>query len=69
MMSLLALSHDLSVQEALSGIFGSVSLATWIFLLVRHTSVSSFELAMPNHSMGGVWYWVVNPYVDMVRSC
>ncbi|KAM0153465.1 hypothetical protein ACHAQE_007653 [Botrytis cinerea] len=64
-MSLLALSHDLSVQEALSGIFGSVSLATWIFLLVRHTSVSSFELAMPNQSMGGVWYWVVNPYVDV----
>ncbi|RFU32425.1 hypothetical protein B7463_g3917, partial [Scytalidium lignicola] len=27
-------SLDLSVQEALSGIFGSISLATWIFLLV-----------------------------------
>lgn len=29
-----ALSKDLTVQEALSGIFGSVSLATWMFLLV-----------------------------------
>lgn len=28
------LSDPLSVQEALSGIFGSISLATWIFLLV-----------------------------------
>lgn len=29
-----ALSKELTVQEALSGIFGSVSLATWMFLLV-----------------------------------
>jgi len=28
------LSDPLTVQEALSGIFGSISLATWIFLLV-----------------------------------
>jgi hypothetical protein len=29
------LSLDLTPQEALSGVFGSISLATWIFLLVR----------------------------------
>jgi hypothetical protein len=29
-----SLSLDLTPQEALSGIFGSISLATWIFLLV-----------------------------------
>jgi len=29
-----AIPRDVSVKEALSGIFGSVSLATWIFLLV-----------------------------------
>ena len=29
-----ALSKELTIQEALSGIFGSISLATWIFLLV-----------------------------------
>jgi hypothetical protein len=34
-MALYALSSDLTPQEALSGIFGSISLATWIFLLVR----------------------------------
>jgi hypothetical protein len=28
------LSNDVTPQEALSGIFGSISLATWIFLLV-----------------------------------
>lgn len=32
--SLYALSQDLTTQEALSGVFGSISLATWIFLLV-----------------------------------
>jgi hypothetical protein len=31
---LYALSQDLTPQEALSGVFGSISLATWIFLLV-----------------------------------
>jgi hypothetical protein len=30
----LALSKAVTPNEALSGIFGSVSLATWIFLLV-----------------------------------
>lgn len=30
----LVLSQKLTTQEALSGVFGSVSLATWIFLLV-----------------------------------
>ena len=29
-----ALSQTLTAQEALSGVFGSISLATWIFLLV-----------------------------------
>ena len=29
-----ALSQTLTTQEALSGVFGSISLATWIFLLV-----------------------------------
>lgn len=33
--ALLALSQALTLQEALSGVFGSISLATWIFLLVR----------------------------------
>jgi hypothetical protein len=33
--ALLAPSQALTLQEALSGVFGSISLATWIFLLVR----------------------------------
>lgn len=32
--ALVALSKALSWNEALSGVFGSISLATWIFLLV-----------------------------------
>jgi hypothetical protein len=34
-MQMMALSEPLTIQEALSGVFGSISLATWIFLLVR----------------------------------
>jgi hypothetical protein len=34
-MQMMALSEPLTIQEALSGAFGSISLATWIFLLVR----------------------------------
>jgi hypothetical protein len=38
-----ALSQTLTAQEALSGVFGSISLATWIFLLVRiHTDAAWF---------------------------
>jgi len=32
--ALLSLSQQLTAKEALSGVFGSISLATWIFLLV-----------------------------------
>lgn len=34
MFFLQAIPRDVSLKEALSGIFGSISLATWIFLLV-----------------------------------
>ena len=37
--ALKALSQTLTAQEALSGIFGSISLATWIFLLVCRATV------------------------------
>lgn len=33
-LALVALSRVVTVQEALSGIFGSISMATWAFLLV-----------------------------------
>lgn len=37
---------DLTAHEALSGVFGSISLASWIFLLVsRHTPDSSAQYA------------------------
>jgi hypothetical protein len=34
LLALVALSKALTVNEALSGVFGSISLATWVFLLV-----------------------------------
>lgn len=45
-LALNALSKSLSTREALSGVFGSVSLATWIFLLVRETRHGSRRRAM-----------------------
>jgi hypothetical protein len=39
-LGLKALSQTLTPQEALSGIFGSISLATWIFLLVWRVALN-----------------------------
>lgn len=56
MVSLLSLSYALTAQEALSGIFGSISLATWIFLLVRHTLVQFQTLdAHPKYKAFVAW--------------
>ncbi len=43
--AMMSLSEALTAQEALSGVFGSISLATWIFLLVSWTW---------HHSEGGL---------------
>lgn len=40
--ALVALSKALSWNEALSGVFGSISLATWIFLLVGSSPLLAF---------------------------
>ena len=37
LLALVSLGKALSWNEALSGVFGSVSLATWIFLLVSES--------------------------------
>ena len=47
--ALLALSQELTAQEALSGIFGSISLATWIFLLVSIDGANTEEIADLQH--------------------
>jgi hypothetical protein len=41
-----ALSQTLTAQEALSGVFGSISLATWIFLLVRFRVAVGVDLGI-----------------------
>jgi hypothetical protein len=41
LITLAAVSPGLTFREALSGVLGSISLATWIFLLVRHVMLSS----------------------------
>lgn len=40
--ALVTLSKALSWNEALSGVFGSISLATWIFLLVGASHLVAF---------------------------
>ena len=42
-----SLSLDLTPKEALSGVFGSISLATWIFLLVRPLVWCEYMLFIP----------------------
>jgi len=40
---------DVSTQEALSGVFGSISLAAWVFLLVSHLLFSSQHPCLLTH--------------------
>ena len=44
---------DLSALEALSGAFGSVSLASWILVLVNNTSSEMVSSSSAYHSFPG----------------
>ncbi|TGO85120.1 hypothetical protein BPOR_0429g00060 [Botrytis porri] len=64
-MSLLSLSHDLSVQEALSGIFGSISLATWIFLLVPQLILNYRSQSADGVSLAFLSVWFIGDVANL----
>ncbi|KAI9641606.1 hypothetical protein NHQ30_009459 [Ciborinia camelliae] len=68
MMSLLTLSQDLSVQEALSGIFGSISLATWIFLLVPQLILNYRSQSADGLSLAFLTVWLIGDISNLVGA-
>jgi len=60
-----ALSQSLSVQEALSGIFGSVSLATWIFLLVPQLYLNYKTGSADGISLAFLVVWLIGDITNL----
>ncbi|APA10769.1 hypothetical protein sscle_07g055390 [Sclerotinia sclerotiorum 1980 UF-70] len=68
MISLLGLSQDLSVQEALSGIFGSISLATWIFLLVPQLILNYRSQSADGVSLAFLTVWFIGDITNLAGA-
>ncbi|KAI1505021.1 PQ loop repeat-domain-containing protein, partial [Biscogniauxia marginata] len=54
----MALSQDLSVNEALSGVFGSISLTAWICLLLPQLLTNYKAKSAEGLSMGFLAIWL-----------
>ncbi|KAH9209293.1 PQ loop repeat-domain-containing protein [Leptodontidium sp. 2 PMI_412] len=59
------LSDPLSVQEALSGIFGSISLATWIFLLVPQLYLNYKTGSAEGISLAFLGVWLIGDITNL----
>ncbi|CAG8981511.1 hypothetical protein HYALB_00003083 [Hymenoscyphus albidus] len=62
------LSKDLSLQEALSGIFGSVSLATWMFLLVPQLILNYKTGSADGISLAFLLVWMVGDVTNLAGA-
>ncbi|TVY49117.1 putative vacuolar amino acid transporter [Lachnellula occidentalis] len=65
MSSAMALSEALLPQEALSGIFGSISLATWIFLLVPQLILNYKTGSADGISLAFLIVWMVGDITNL----
>ncbi|TVY41109.1 putative vacuolar amino acid transporter [Lachnellula subtilissima] len=65
MSSAMALSEALLPQEALSGIFGSISLATWIFLLVPQLILNYKTGRADGISLAFLIVWMVGDITNL----
>ncbi|RDL40861.1 Uncharacterized protein BP5553_00840 [Venustampulla echinocandica] len=63
--ALYTLSGRLTAQEALSGIFGSVSLATWIFLLVPQLILNYKTGSAEGISLAFLCVWLVGDITNL----
>ncbi|PBP17076.1 vacuolar membrane PQ loop repeat protein [Diplocarpon rosae] len=63
-----SLSEKLSVQEALSGVFGSVSLATWIFLLLPQLYLNYKTGSAEGISMGFLTVWLIGDITNLAGA-
>ncbi|QSZ37329.1 hypothetical protein DSL72_009427 [Monilinia vaccinii-corymbosi] len=62
------LSHDLTVQEALSGICGSISLATWIFLLVPQLILNYRSQSADGVSLAFLTVWLMGDMSNLAGA-
>ncbi|CCU76632.1 vacuolar membrane PQ loop repeat protein [Blumeria hordei DH14] len=58
-------SEILTTQEALSGIFGSISLATWIFLLVPQLVLNYRTSSADGISLGFLAVWLIGDITNL----
>ncbi|CZR63553.1 related to membrane protein [Phialocephala subalpina] len=67
--NMLSVTEDkLTVQEALSGVFGSVSLATWIFLLIPQLYLNFKTGKAEGISMGFLFIWLVGDATNLAGA-
>lgn len=64
----LALSQDLTPQEALSGVFGSVSLATWVFLLVPQLILNYKTKSADGISLAFLTVWLIGDVTNLAGA-
>jgi len=65
---LYALSQDLTPQEALSGVFGSISLATWIFLLVPQLILNYQTGSAEGISLAFLIVWLIGDVTNLAGA-
>jgi hypothetical protein len=60
--------RDLTTHEALSGIFGSISLATWIFLLVPQLILNYKTGSAEGISLAFLTVWLVGDVASLAGT-
>ncbi|CAL3972981.1 unnamed protein product [Diplocarpon coronariae] len=63
-----SVSEKLPLQEALSGVFGSVSLATWIFLLLPQLYLNYKTGSADGISMGFLTVWLIGDITNLAGA-
>lgn len=63
------LSQDVPVTEALSGIFGSISLTAWICLLIPQLITNYKTKSADGLSMGFLLIWLFGDIANLSGTC
>jgi len=64
----LALSKDVTPHEALSGVFGSISLATWVFLLVPQLILNYKTGSAEGISLAFLTVWLIGDAANLAGA-
>jgi len=66
--ALVAISRSLTVQEALSGVFGSISLATWICLLLPQLVLNYKSGSAEGISLAFLTVWLIGDITNLAGA-